>query len=199
MPTLLRWILPLLALSPALAQSPPTVVVNPVSGSSAPGAQQTFIFTFSDPDGAASISTAEVTFTAVFSQYPSCDITYSSSVLWLDDDYGGMMGPLPPNVPGGMSNSMCSLSDPLVNTNGNTLTLTLKVAFLPAFGGAKGVWAMAADNTGPDSGWISQGNWTVQFSSIPPTITFTNTSRASSDSVFEEPNDWWQNIVTGGA
>ena len=64
-----------------------------------------------------------------------------------------------------LQNSQCSLNAATATAvpSGNTLTLTVTLAFKPAFDGAKNVYLHAVDLSGANGGWQQLGTWTVAF------------------------------------
>jgi hypothetical protein len=144
------------------APSPPsTVSVTPNSGSGSP---QTFVFTFSDPNGATDIVSTQIDFNASLASAGTCYFYYarSSNEIQLASDTGSWPGGLSVGSTGTLQNSQCSLNvgASSVSASGTTLTLDLAITFKPAFAGAKNVYMLAANAT-LNSGWVQRGTWTV--------------------------------------
>ena len=151
---------------------PAAVSVSPNSGS---GASQTFTFTYSDPNGAADITSAQIDISATLSVSGACYLYYPRGLneMYLASDTGVWQGPLPIGNAGTLQNSQCTLNvgASSASTSGNTLTLNLALSFTAAFAGAKNVY-MEVENATHDSGWSQFGSWTVASgvqSASPPT------------------------------
>src|SRR5262249_373038 len=115
-------------------QAPTAVSVSPASGS---GASQTFTFTYSDPDGAQNIDWVQVLISPV-SSGRVCNFQYSraANTLWLySDDYSAAYGPVTPGQSTTVQNSQCTINGTgsTVAISGSTLTVTVALAFKPAF------------------------------------------------------------------
>jgi hypothetical protein len=143
---------------------PAAVSVTPSSGS---GASQTFTFTYSDPNGAADITSAQIDISATLSVSGACYLYYPRGLneMYLASDTGVWQGPLPIGSTGTLQNSQCTLNvgASSASMSGNTLTLNLALSFTAAFAGAKNVY-MEVENATHDSGWSQFGSWTVASS-----------------------------------
>jgi len=103
-----------------------------------------------------------------------CYIAYSVSggTLYLVDDAGDAGGPfagsMQLNGSGSVSNGQCTITaaGSSVVSSGNTLTLTLNIAFKAVFGGNKVVYTATRDTGSGNSGWQAMGTWGVPFT--PP-------------------------------
>ena len=141
----------------------PTVVSlqPPVSS----GTSQPLAFQFSHPSGYASLSVMNVLINTALDGRHGCYLAYSMSAntLYLINDAGDAGGPyagsLVMNGSGSVSNSQCTISGAgsLVVGSGNTLTITLNMAFSSAFGGNKVIYAAARDASGGNTGWQTMG------------------------------------------
>lgn len=144
------------ALPPAVAS------LTPASGA---GQSQTFTATFSDVNGAADISSAQVLFNTSTGTSNACYLSYSRSAntvsLWNDSTNAWLA--LSPGANANADNGRCVLSGATLSavSSGNSLALTLPLAFSSAFSGAKNVYALATDTTSLTTGWIGTGAWTV--------------------------------------
>src|SRR5262249_58048292 len=94
----------------------------------------------------------------------SCLFNYTraTNTLALLNDAGtaNLMGTL--GSGGTLQNSQCaiSLAGSTAVVSGTTLTLTVPVAFTPAYAGTKTVFMYAGNGSGTNSGWQTRGTWT---------------------------------------
>jgi len=165
------------------SESDPTIVVSsaasppaPVSSNPASGSGNTiFAFTFSDNRGWQDLGVVNILINNTSDGRLGCFLAYSRqlNVLYLAADDGTTF--LPGSVltsSGSTSNSQCTVSwtgSPVAG-NGNTLVLTLGIAFNPAFAGNKVIYMAAGDVTGYGSGWQPLGVWQVP-GSVPHVTT----------------------------
>src|SRR5262249_53014349 len=135
------------------------------------GLSQTFAFLYSDPNGAADITSVQMDFSAALSATNACYLFYvhNSNTLFLANDAGSFLGPLNIGVAGTLSNSQCSVSSgpSSVSSSGNNLTVNLAITFTSAFAGAKNVF-LEVRNATVDSGWSQVSTWTVGSAPPPP-------------------------------
>jgi hypothetical protein len=92
-------------------------------------------------------------------------------MLYLVDDAGNAGGPYQSmSLPGSgsVSNSQCTVygAGSSVTGSGNTLTLTLNVAFSTAFAGTRLIYMAARDSANVSSGWQQLGVWKVPGSPL---------------------------------
>ena len=164
----------------SVAPAPPDVIgVTPASGS---GSSQTFVFQFSDSQGAAHLTSASVLFNSSLSTVSACSITYdrASNTLSLLTDAGAAAGTITPGS-GSQQNSQCTLSGTgsSVSSSGNVLTLTLALVFQSAFTGSRSIYLQAVNPDG-STGWRLGGSWTVPApASSPVSVTPASGSGAS--------------------
>jgi len=166
--------------SPAVTESvtgPPAVVaVTPASGG---GPTQNFSFQFSDPSGYQSLGVVNVLINNFLDGRKACYLAYvvSSSTLVLVDDAGEAGGPYAGSLllgsSGAIQNSQCAVTLTSAVGSGTTLTLGLNIAFMPAFGGNRIMYAAARDVAQGNSDWQPLGVWQVPFT---PTGTIAVTS-----------------------
>jgi hypothetical protein len=173
---------------------PAPASVTPNTGS---GSSQTFVFAFTDPNGATDISSTQMDFGAALSATGACYFYYSraSNAIYLATDAGAWQGPLTIGSAGTLSNSQCSVNagTSSVSASGNTLTLSLALTFTAGFAGAKNIY-MEVRNATEDSGWSQQGSWTVasggESASPPAPVSVTpNTGSGSSQTFAFEFSD----------
>jgi RHS repeat-associated protein len=160
--------------------APSDGTVTPSSGA---GMQQTFVFTFSDLNGATDISWTQMDVGNASGTANSCVVFLgrgssfgypdpSTGGFWLEDDAGqGWSAPAMVGQPGTLQNSQCIVDAGAssLQLSGTNLTINVAVSFKNADIGAKDVWEMAVDNEGLASGGYYQvGTYTV---TPPPSIT----------------------------
>lgn len=166
---------------PQAASGPPAVVS--LSPSSGQGSSTSLVLTVSSPGGASSLATVQLLVGSSAALASSCSVTYSAqtNTFGLTNDAGSGFGAyLTPGQATTVSNSQCVLSGTgsSVQLSGNTLAMTVSLAFTPAFatlgnGPVKNVYAKPIDVTGltADSGMTLAGTWTIplQVAGGPPT------------------------------
>jgi len=135
---------------------------NPASGSG----DMTFAFTFSDARGWQDLGVANILINNGLDSRHACFLAYSqpSNVLYMLADEGGTFRPgLVLSSSGSTSNSQCTVSwgSSPTDGNGNTLVLTLSIAFNTAFAGDKFIFMAAGDVAGNNSEWQKMGVWQV--------------------------------------
>jgi len=157
-------------LAAATAPAPSPVSASPASGSAT---MQTFTFTFSDSAGWQNLGVVDVLVNNALDGRQACFIAFAPSganagSVYLVDDAGDAGGPysgmlLPGS--GTVANSQCSINGAAssVAGSGNTLALTLAVAFAPGFGGNQVLYLAAQDKSTANSGWQALGTWDVPF------------------------------------
>jgi hypothetical protein len=142
---------------------PMPAAVTPASGS---GASQAFTFTFSDPRGSQDLGVLNILINNFLDGRRACYLAYSQpqNLLYLVNDLGdGLLPGAFLTGAGSLSNSQCSVSwlNSPVAISGNTLGLTLTIAFQPAFAGNKVMYMAARDIAENNSGWQALGTWQV--------------------------------------
>jgi hypothetical protein len=146
-------------------QAPQPTALDPASGT---GLRQSFTFTFSDPDGWQDLTVVNGLINFWLDGRQACYFAYvpAQRALYLVDDAGNAGGPyagmlLPSTA--AISNGQCTIygSGSIVSADGQTLSLTLDVAFHSNFGGTKIVYLAARDRAGHNSGWQRLGVWSV--------------------------------------
>ena len=150
----------------SFATPPVNLGVTPASGS---GLTQSFTFQFSDSYGAADLSTVSVLFNSSVALASACSVTYNqaaNALSLLTDSGAAPSGTIAPGS-GSQQNSQCTLSGTgsSVSLAGNTLTLTLSIAFQTAFTGSKNIYLQAANPLAANS-WQQMGSWTVPAAMI---------------------------------
>jgi len=143
--------------------APSAVSVTPNAGS---GSSQTFSYVFSDPNGYADVSTAQMMINSTLSVAGGCWMYYSraSNQVWLMNNAGtAWLGPVTLGPAGTLSNSQCTVNAGGSSSSGSGTNLTVNVvlSFTPAFGGAKTNYMVVYDAGGLSPGWQANGAWTV--------------------------------------
>jgi hypothetical protein len=161
------------------------ISVSPASGS---GAAQTFTFVYSDPAGAADISSAWVYFTGSFSS------NSSTSCLFYYDRGAGQLSLNDPVTAwtsaavGGnaiLQNSQCTIgTGTSAVSSGTALTLTVPLTFTVGFGGAKQIWMYVA-GASANSGWKQMGTWTVPSSNPVTAVSVSPNAGTGSTQAFD--------------
>jgi len=149
----------------AVPAGPAVGGVSPAYGS---GSAQTFTFTFTDSNGWADLGVVDILINGSLDGRQACYLAYSRAVnaLYLVNDAGTELLPgLVMSGAGTLSNSQCTVSAgaPALTVTGNTLTLTLGIAFSPAFSGDRVIYLGARNfSDSATSGWQAVGTWSVQ-------------------------------------
>lgn len=158
--------------------------ITSVNDSPISGYSSTITVTVSDANGYQSIGLVDLLINNYLDGASACYVAFvpssaSAGYIYLVNDAGDPNGDFAPNSPfgvpgtGSASNSQCTISGSGVfaSASGNTLTLTLSIAFTAAFDGGKVLYTAAQDTSGGDSGWQSANTFTVGtplFSIVPP-------------------------------
>jgi RHS repeat-associated protein len=152
--------------------TPVNVGVSPTGQT---GIVQTFSLQYSSPAGYGDIAEAWTLIHANGHSTNSCVFTYTpySNLIWLWNDEGTGW----PNAAMGsgtiLENSQCRIYTGESNVNGsggNTLVVNIRVAFKPAYSGAKNIYMASTSWSGwTYSGFEQKGTWTV------PALELTNT------------------------
>ena len=167
--------------------SGPPAIVSLTPGSGA-GTSVTLKAVYSDPYGAADLSTLLVQINASQSSVNACYVYYQplGNHLYLANNSGVWITPaLTPGVAGTASNSQCTLDagSSSVTTAGNNLTLNVALSFISSFAGAKNVYLYAAGVKALNSGWVKEGTWTPNPVLGPPGIVSLSPGSGSGTSV----------------
>lgn len=156
------------AASPASATDSTVVTGAPLSLMASPpgasGHRQVFTFTWSDPQGYASIGSLQVKFTNTQSTANSCWMRFdqAASTIYLRNNAGTEMAAAPLGAGAAVQNSQCAVypAETTISGSGNQLTLVLSMGFFTSYSGAQSIWMEA--NNGADSGWgNAKGTYTV--------------------------------------
>jgi hypothetical protein len=154
----------------------------PVTPSSGSGWQQTYSFTFSDPNGATDISWTQMDVGNSSGTANSCVVFFgrgpgfgygdpSTGGFWLGDNAGqGWSGGGPVGQPGTLENSQCivDVGASSLQLSGTSLTITVAASFKTGYAAAHTIWDMAEDNEGLSSGgYYGAGSYTVTTPPAP--------------------------------
>jgi hypothetical protein len=125
----------------------------------------TFAFTFSDGRGWQDLDVVNILINNERDVRSGCLLAYSRqwNILYLASDDGATLLPGSVLTSGATSNSQCTVTwtSSAVAGNGNTLVLTVGIAFNTAFAGNKVVYMAGGDIAGNNSGWQPLGVWQV--------------------------------------
>ncbi len=159
--------------------TPPTVVsVTPNAGS---GVSQTFSYLISDQQGAADVAQVRMEIsTALSGAANSCYTRYdvAPNALYLYNDAAtAWLGPITPGSSATLQNSQCILNGigSGASPSGNNLTVSVSLSFLPVFAGSRSIYVFAS-NASLNSGWQTEGTWTVTGSVGPMNVSVTPNS-----------------------
>jgi hypothetical protein len=136
--------------------SGPTLSASPASGT---GSSGSFTFTAS---GSGVSGMHVLIHNNVADKSHSCWMYFDGTTVSLaNDDLSGWSG--------GASNSQCSITS-VVPSPSITLSFTATIAFTTGFSGVKNVYVQASYGSGADTGYQTQGTWTVPSGSGGPTL-----------------------------
>jgi hypothetical protein len=138
------------------------ISVTPNSGS---GSTQTFTLAYSDAEGVtADLKAARVRFVGLGLNAATCLVDYNAMIdqVRIQDDAGNW-GAFTSFGAGILSNNRCvlDLAQSSAVPSGTNLTLTLRLAFTPAFIGSHYIEMRANSNSGATTNWSTRGTWTV--------------------------------------
>jgi len=158
---------------PSASGTPAVVSATPSSGA---GASQNFGLKYSDSAGTANLRSVYAYFNATLANPAtnSCFLYYNvaANQINLLNDTSTAYLTATPGTAATLQNSQCSLNvaATTVAVNGNTLTLNLAMTAKPEYAGTKNVYLYATDASGSNSGWQTDGTWTVPSGSGTPGV-----------------------------
>jgi len=148
------------------------VSLTPARGAAASGTPQTFTAVLTDSKGAGDFGVVNLLVNNFIDGRQACYLAYAAATnsLLLVDDTGDAGGPFAGSMVlnGGtatIQNSQCSVNatGSSATQDGNTLTLTLNIAFQPLFAGNRIMWLAGRDAAGGNNtNWQAMGTTTVQ-------------------------------------
>jgi aryl-phospho-beta-D-glucosidase BglC (GH1 family) len=166
---------------------PSAVSISPSAGT---GTTQTFALAMSDTAGPAAVSTAYFLVNSVLSGSNGCYIEYNrgANTLRLATDAGtGWLGPVTLGTGSSINNRQCTLNPASSSAaiSGNSITVNVALSFSGGFAGAKSMWLVVNDASGPTSGFQSLGWWTVLGSGgVPSAVSVSPNSGTGSAQTF---------------
>ena len=173
---------------------PPSVVsLSPNSGANA---TQTFTAVYSDPNGAADLSSLRMLFNTAVSGLNACYVSYYpvTNALYLENNAdNALLGPLTPGSGSSVSNGQCTLvgGGSSVSTSGNTITVSFALTFAASFSGLKNVY-VGSNSPIASSGWVQKGTWTPVSAGVPAVISLVPSSATGTsqtfNAVYSDPN-----------
>ena len=146
----------------AALNSPGVTSLSPVTSV---GSSQTFTVQFTHPAGVGNLTVMNVLINTALDGRQACYLAFvrQSNTLYLVNNAGDAGGPFAGsfvvNGSGSAANGQCSISGAgsTVVTSGNTVTLTLNVAFTSGFSGNKVIFVAAGDGALNNTGWQTMG------------------------------------------
>jgi len=127
-----------------------------------------FTFSFSDIKGTQDLGIQNILVNDALDGHRACYLAYARdiNVLYLVNDVGdGLLPGRSLAASGALGNSQCTVSwaAAAVSTSGNTVSLSLSLAFTAAFRGNRIFYLASRDlNDSNNSGWQVSGTWMVQ-------------------------------------
>lgn len=152
--------------------APPPVTVptvpttsGPVSPSSGSGMNQTFAFTFSDPQGYAALTGGTVIINSKLAWANACWVYFDRKAnrIWLASDNTSTWTSAAPGSSAVLQNSQCQIVANGVSATGSgqNLTVMVPIIFKTAFAGTKQIFLSANHSSGGSSSLIAEGSWIV--------------------------------------
>lgn len=142
---------------------PPTQSITPATGT---GNRQIYQFSGTDGNGAGDVKQMLLIMNATFNTVNACYINYvsGSNTVYLSSDDNSSWTPVRLGTSQMAENSYCVLSGTggLVQSSGNTVTLTLPLSFKTSFNGQRFVWIGTTDQENMTTGWQRMAAFTVQ-------------------------------------
>ena len=196
--------------SPSVSASDVTAIASGItvvslSPAASTGSNQTYTIQIADPLGASTLTVLNLLVNTALDGRQACYIAYvpQTNTVLLVNDAGAAGGPYAGNLvlngSSGVSNSQCAVNGAgsSMVSNGNTMTLTLNLAFTPAFSGNKVVFAAARDSAGNNTGWQTLGvhGSTTVVSTFPNPV---SVSPASGATVNPTLAFTYQDAITAG-
>jgi len=169
----------------AIDYDPQAGVITPSSGISSPDEYLSFTTTYSDKDSWQNIQYALLGFyNPDTPANPPSILGYDrlNHKLYLRNDTDtAWLGGFSPGSSNIIENSRLRLDCTLtaVQGSGNTLSISWRVSFKPAFQGQKKLYLLVVDSASGSSGWTEKGSWSIQSDTTPPIGTILINSGAS--------------------
>jgi len=153
-----NWTVP----APAATGQPLTAQISPINGSAR---AVTFVLRATDTSGYSAIRQVALFVGNALGATPSCSIEFWAPTgtvsLRNSANNGWHQGSVSSSTV--LQNNWCivSLGPAAATGSGDTLTLSLPITFLDAFGGTRNVYVFVADQYGRITNWLNPGDWTV--------------------------------------
>jgi hypothetical protein len=137
---------------------------NSVSPSSGTGLSKNFTFTVSDSSSASNITAVDIAFTssAPTSALNSCSLVYNlkNATIGLYANDGVTLNTKAIGSSATLQNSRCAVGSAVATLSGNSLVVSINLAFSATFNSTKTIY-LAAQELNASSGWVVAGTWIV--------------------------------------
>ncbi len=146
--------------STSTSSGPPAFVsLTPSSGS---GKSQIFAAVFSDPNGAAGLSSLIVLFNTTLTSTNGCEVYYDpgGNTLYLLNSAGTAWSAVTPGSSGSVSNNLCTVKGAGSSYSISGKNAALNVALTFTGSTAQNIYLLGSDKNGMSSGWVQKGPWT---------------------------------------
>ncbi len=181
------------------------IAATSVVPSSGTGTAQSFTFNYYDPNGYQDLAGTQVVFNTALNGVNACYVLFGrgTNQISLADNSGNTFTTAPLGAQTVLENSQCMVfaANSYQSGSGTNLSLTLFVAFKPAFAGSKLIFSGTNDNAGTRSVFAQLGSWTVPSSA--PALSAVNVTPAAATGpsqaltfVFADPNGFQD--ISGG-
>jgi hypothetical protein len=167
------------------AAAPAVISVSPNSGTAT---VQTFTVNVFDANGSTDIEFVRFLINNSVTHVNGCYIAYSRAAntvsLFRDSDSAWL--PLTPGSALTVSNDFCTVSGAglLATASGNSLSLSIPLAFKQSFSGAKTLFAGATDTGGLTSALAGAGTWTLNQTASPSVTSLTPSAGSATAQTF---------------
>jgi len=156
--------------------APSGVSLSPGSGSGTVGS---FTLTATDSNGGLDISQVELLFNTGLTFSGACWVRYDrglDTITLLNDAGTSAVGSATPGTLATLQNSQCivNVADSMVTSGGDSLALTVALAFRSSFAGSRQAFAQVQDAGGLVLSWQQAGAWTVPSGNQPPVSLLVN-------------------------
>ena len=156
------------------------------------GAGQSYTFRYSSPNGYGYLNYVYALFNNSLNGNGACWVSYQQTdgnFYLLKDNGDGIIGPLGTSPSASIQNSQCTLfrSGSFAAGSGNTLAVTVNLAFHQAFGNIQRIYMGAVDRGGRSSDWQS-GGVTASSSAGPPSADSAAASAGNITLKYSSPN-----------
>jgi GH18 family chitinase len=174
--------------STSITPTAPTVTMTPSTGT---GSSAMFAINTTDGGGYAAVSQVDLFVGNTMGATNTCYAEYApaTKMLYLKSDDNSTWYQAALGSSTVLQNSQCAINPVASSASGSgyTLTVNLAMTFTNAYSGTKSLLVFAADQSGPNTGWLTTGAWTVPWMAStqgPPTLTMTPSSGAGPSATF---------------